>query len=341
MSNENDLDSFELDFTEDPKDEIVVDPPEEVTDTLEPTITSDPTTEPTLDEDEESDLIKANYEFLLTNGALALPEDYEFKSTPKGLEKALADSTENLKGIVVEEMFSALPDQGKQLLQYYLNGGTDIEEFIKISSEPSAATLNLEEESDQEYAVKSYYKATTSFSDAKIQKHIDGLKANYSLKEEAEELSLELDELKNARKAQFVAQAAVEAEANKAAAAEAMRSFKETVTGFQEINGVPYSKEDANKVVEALYRPIKLKDGTVTTRFNYNLESALADPKKIALLNKILESDFKFDFLSRKKASEAAIQLHKKLKDTQNFRGNIRGAEPLVEFDYKSAKLDI
>jgi hypothetical protein len=340
------LDFFELDFTEEPtSDTIVTDEPvvtdEPIVD--EPIVADEPivVADDTLDTDEEDEVIKANFEFLKTQGALLLPEDYEFKATPKGLEEALAHSKTNEKNSIVAELFEAMPDQGKQLLQYYLNGGTDVNQFIDVYSRPSIESLDLEDEKVQEYIVREYLKSTTSFPDAKIEKNISTLKDNFRLKEEAEELSAELTKMEKAQKAAFVESELRRADEIQKQALAARTEFETTIGTLKEINGIPYSKEDANKVVDALYKPVKLSDGTVTTRFNYNLDKALSDPKKIALLNKILESDFKFDFLARNKASEAAKELHKKLKDTQILRGNLRGSGDIGEFDYKKAKLDI
>jgi hypothetical protein len=74
--------------------------------------------------------------------------------------------------------------------------------------------------------------------------------------------------------------------------------------------------------------------------FNYRLQQTLADPKKIALLNKLMEEDFKFDFITRKKTSAAANILKNKLKESQKFKGS--AVTPSGSgFDFNAAKLDL
>jgi hypothetical protein len=343
-----DIDFFQLDFSDEadsaadpielgvePTEAVELEEPIEATDPIEPVETAT-ATEPI----EEDEVIKANFEFLRTKGALLLPEDYEFEATEEGFEKAVADADAYRQEAIIAEMFSAMPQQGKELLQYYLNGGTDVQAFVSMYSEPDITTVDLEDEDAQERIVKQLFKETTRFSDAKIQKIVDSYKDDMRLKEEAEEAIPELTRLRDERRQQFIEEERIKDQKLKAQAAQARQELYTTLSGISDINGIPYSKEDVNKTMASIYNPVKLTDGSVTTMFNYRLQQTLADPKKIALLNKLMEEDFKFDFITRKKTSAAANILKNKLKESQKFKGS--AVTPSGSgFDFNAAKLDL
>lgn len=336
----DEIDFFQLDFSE---EEENIEPLE-----VEETPEVDPIEDPALVEPieevntevEEDEVIKANFEFLKTQGALYLPEDYEFLATEEGFEKAVADSDAYRQEAIIAGMFEAMPQQGKELLQYYLNGGTDIQAFVQMYSEPDIASLDLEDIDNQERIVKLLFKETTKFSDAKIQKIIDSYKDDMRLKEEAEEAIPELNRLKEEKRAAFIEEEKTREAEYKARAADAKQELFTTLSSISDINGVPYTKEDVNKTMAAIYNPVKLTDGSTTTMFNYRLQQTLADPKKIALLSKLMEEDFKFEFITRKKTSAAANVLKNKLKEAQRFKGSAV-TPSTTGFDYNAAKLDL
>lgn len=337
------LDFFELDFSDSPVEQttIVVETEEEEIETETPEVieSEEEHVEVPLEEDED-EVIKANFEFLKTQGALFLPDDYEFKATAEGLEKAVADSAENFRQAAIGEMFEAMPQEGRDLLQYYLNGGTDVKSFMELYAEVDLEKVDLESEESQEWAVRQLLKETTKFSDARIERTIEQYKDDMRLKEEANEALPELIALRDARKKEFIESEKIRNAEIRKKAEEQRLEFQNILSSVKEINGIPYTKEDSVKAIAAIYNPVRLSDGSVTTMFNYRLEKALSDPKTVALLNKLLESDFKLDTVVRKKTTDATESLKKKLKDAQKFKGGV-DTRTTGDFDFSKATLDL
>lgn len=340
------IDFFELDFSDsdepipnpEPTEDVVTDEIDEPTPDLDTPVADDDIEEPIAEDEDE--VIKANFEFLKSQGALFLPEDYEFKATAEGLEKAIAESAENFKQNAINDMFSAMPQEGRDLLTYYLNGGTNVKEFMQVYSEVDPTSLDIDNEEHQEWAVRELLKETTQFSDARIERTIKLMRDDMRLKEEAQEAITELQNLKEAKRQAFVESEKQRQEEIKRQAAEQKAEFSRLLSELNEINGIPYSKEDANKAIADIYSPVRLTDGSVTTMFNYRLNKALSDPKTVALLNKLMESDFKLDSVARKKTTDATSQLRKKLKDAQKFKGSV-DTRTSGDFDFSKAKLDL
>ena len=177
---DNTLDFFDLDGYESP--EPAVEPADEPIDPVDTDPIEDPV-EPTdpvepdevTDTDEEDDALKLNYEYLKGLGALYLPDDYQFKATEKGFEEAVKASNENLQKALFDGMFEDMPEEGKALLSYYANGGTNVKEFISVHARPDYTKVDLDDETAQEAIVREGLKRTTKFSDAKIEREIEAL----------------------------------------------------------------------------------------------------------------------------------------------------------------------
>lgn len=342
---DNTLDFFDLDGYESP--EPAVEPAEEPTEPVNTDVTEEPIepeepAEPAaedVDSDEEDEALKLNYEYLKGLGALYLPDDYQFKATEKGFEEAVKTSNENLQKALFDGMFEDMPEEGKALLSYYANGGTNVKEFISVHSRPDYTKVDLEDETVQEAIVREGLKRTTKFSDAKIEREIESLRYSFRLREAAEENQSELSRLDNEEKAALAERAKIDAAEQQKAIKAEIAELSKTIKSVKDINGIPITEKDEALVINSLYNPIKLTDGTKTTSFNYKLNQALADPKRRALLAKLVETDFDFSYLARKTKTEATVSLKDKLKETARFKGSTTGARS--GFDIDSVDLNL
>lgn len=292
------------------------------------------------DTEEEDDYLKVNFDYLKQMGALILPDDYEFKATEKGFQKALEDSKVNAQRLIFEQMFEELPQQGREVLNYFYQGGRDIQGFLKLYEAPDYAAMDVtDNEAVQEAIVREHRRKTTKFSEAKIEKELETLKDSYRLAEEAEEARQELANLSKAEKE-------AKLEADRAASIAERQAIQQEITELggllktvKEVNGIPIENKDASLIINSLYKPIKLTDGTTTTSFNFKLTRALADPKLRALLAKLVETDFDFSTLARKTETKAAIALKERLKESQRQMGG-RLPRGTGNFDVSTADLD-
>ena len=345
---DNTLDFFDLDGYESPQPLIEpeetteeVETTEEITEEVEDTtvVVEEPETPEEDSVEDEDETLKLNYEYLKGLGALHLPEDYQFKATEKGFEEAIKASNDNLQKALFDGLFEDMPEEGKALLNYYANGGTNVKEFVSLHSRPNYSKVDLDDETAQEAIVRESLKRTTKFTDAKIEREIEALRYSFRLREAAEEGQTTIAQMDAEERAALAERAKLEAvEQEKAVKAE-IAELSKTIKSVKEVNGIPLSDKDEALVINSLYKPIKLTDGTKTTSFNYKLNQALADPKKRALLAKLVETDFDFSYLARKTKTEAAISLKDRLKETKRFGSGRTGSSS--GFDSDSATLNL
>lgn len=278
---------------------------EKVTETEVETVTED-----------DDNIFKINYDLLKEAGVLALPDDYTFDPSEDGLRKAVEESKEGLKNQLLEELTSQLPSTGVEILQFMLDTGSqNINEYLAMKAEPKFETLEVaEDDTDtQEQLMRVYLQSTTKFSEDKIEKEITKYKLDNDLYSRATEAKDELAEMQKQREAEFLEAEKQNKIERETQLKEATKVFSSTISSSTDINGIPFSKDEATVLTDSVFKPIKTKSGQITTRFNLKLEEALSDPKKTAILAKILEKDFNFDFIQKTTTTKVTKNLQEKL----------------------------
>lgn len=265
---------------------------------------------------EDAEFYNTHFELWKERGVLALPDDYKFEASEEGLNKALEDSRAYIKEQVLDELSSSLPAKGIELLNFMIETGSDdISAFIESQREPDFSTLEVDEENEdlQENLVRLYLKNTTKYSDDRIEKEITRYKLDKELFTQATEARTELAAIQ-AEARENAKKAAADAEAErKRQAKEATEHFHKTVSELTEYNGLQFTKEDARNITESIFKPIKDSQGNVTTKFNQKLEEVLRDPKKTAVLAKLLEKDLNLEQFKKPLEKKAAATLKQKL----------------------------
>lgn len=353
MAENDNLEEFEV-FMDTTADDIIDDTRDDAPDTPEDddeviqgdndsvdTNNDDTNVSATDDDDESDEVLSTTFSILKDKGFLALPEDYEFTPTEEGWDEMLRTNFENMQALAVQSLFEEMPEEGKMLLNYYLEGGRDIDTFVKIQREGDfPETIDEDDVETKRNLVAAYYKKTTKFSDDKIKRSIRDLEMEGKLDEELTDAqdyfkTYKTEELR--RQAEADKQAEV---ARKQQVTEAVKTLTDTIKGNKEIYGVPFVEKDAAMVVNSLFSPVRLKDGTTTTSFNLKYQEAMNDPKKVALLVKLLESDFDLTPIKRKKETEATNSVKEKLKMALDNRksGSVK-PRSRDDFDIESAQI--
>ena len=263
--------------TEDPKEEEEEDDNSAKEKTSEDSTKKE--TEPAAEGDEEEVDYEPYFNFLKEQGVIMTPEDFKFDGTEESFAKAL-DATKDLQyKSAVEELWKSLPETGKPLLKYFLEGGTDVNKYIEAYSEVNLDNIDLDDEDNQIKVLRQYYKEIFNYTDEKTDKLISRLQAKEGLKEGALDAVEDLKEHKTELQKRLIEDAKAERErAQKAAQKE-----RELLTAsLKELDSARQSKIEA-----ILFNPIKTEDG-VTTEFNYYLNKISATPKHLVQLADLL-----------------------------------------------------
>ena len=295
------------------------------------------------DEEEDFDNIyKVNFDLLKESGALVLPEDFEFEATEEGFSKALEASREHIREQVISDLTSNLPKAGVDLLNYMLETGTDdISAFLESQKEPDFEALEIAEDDEaiQEDVLRIYLSSTTKYSPERIEKEIARYKLDGDLFTQASDAKTELAAMQKDYKAALAEQEKERSRLEKEQYDNAVKSFSKVIEDNSEIFGLEFSKEDAKRLTESVFKPFKTKEGQVTTKFNVKLQEALSDPKKTAVLAKLLESDLNLEALKKPLQNKVAKDVKVKLEKATN--GYLKGKTPQTKggFDWDSASL--
>lgn len=288
--------------------------------------TTDETTEKvetTKESNDSDDILKTTFEYF--KESKLIPETAEFDGTEEGFINSLKQSA---KDEVLDEVWNSLPsEEGKALLEYMLNGGTDIAKFKETFNTTwekfEFAEDETEKVSQQKKVLVEYYKSK-GFSDKKAEKEAD-LKIQFA---EADEASVEaLEELKEAEKVNK--QKLIEEQ--KQATLKAQQEYQKSVNDFvatlketKDINGVPVTDKERNAIFNLYYGTTKTKQGEINN-FNLVLDSVLADKDKSLKLAQYLLNGLSTEPVKKAAKTEVAKTLKEKLKAVSEGQTKIKG----------------
>ena len=246
---------------------------------------------------------------LLEEGRLLLPDDYEYEPTEEGIKQAFEDSEKYRNHIAFQEALKFLTSkEGLDMIK--------VEKSInKIESYENLDVEKLDINSKLE-VIKDFYKAR-EYDDSDIDDILEDL-VNNELKLEKElnvaSKFLKKEEQKKLQKeAEAIAEKKRQDEENYKAS---QKILKEKLQTRSDYNGYVITEANASKIFNAIYKPIRLEDGEVTTEFNARLSHVLNDPDKILVLADLLvnmdeKKGFDFSRLIKKEETKAVEKVKK------------------------------
>lgn len=277
--------------------------------------------------------LKAYYNVLVEDQVLFPDEDFEFDGTTEGLVKAQEQTRKNIQAALAQDMFNKLPDDFKPLLIYGLNGGTDIKPYLETFKTKELEDLNPENPADQRMIMKEYYKRTTKYDDAKINRMIARLEATDDLETEAVDTIEELKELDKAERERL----AQEAEQQKIAREQAAEANRQKIMSMiDDIDSIP--KEKKGKVKAFMFNPVKIGD-EVDTNLNRTLKTiASKEEHLVQLANFLLDNYDPKEGLTLEQVSKKA-----KVKATKSVRDKLDSlvSNPKTKVSGKNTKSKI
>jgi hypothetical protein len=271
------IDTTDFDFL----DEIVEkqeETPVEDNDPVEaPTETAEDPAEP--EPEDNDDYYTKYFDFLKEQGAIQVPKDFDFKPTEEGFLEAVEATKQLNYDNALDELWKALPETGKPLLEYFLSGGTDVSKYLQAYTSVDLDDVDLDDEDNQIRVLRQYYKEIFNYADDKTSKMISRLQAKDGLKEGAFDAIEDLKEHKTSLQARLVADGKKEKEAKIRQQEQEKTQIKESLKDFDT------SKQ--TKIEALLFNPMKYED-QVTTEFNYYLNKIATNPKHLVQLADLL-----------------------------------------------------
>lgn len=321
------------------KPEIKEEKEEKVEEVVEETTETEEEEEETTEEVELSEIGKT-MSSLLEKGILLLPDDYEYEDTEEGLQKAFEDSENFRNQLAFQEAVKYLTS--KEGLDAF-----KIEKSIKkIESYQNMDTETLKVDEKLE-VIREFYKSK-EYEDADIDSLIEDLAENDT--KLAKELGIAVKYLEKEEKKRIEVEtknAADKKVAQEKAYKESQNILKNKLQTTSDYNGYVINDANKDRIFNAIYKPIKLDDGNITTEFNNKLTEVLNDPDKVLVLADLLlnstEKGFDFSKMQKKAETIATKNIKKSIRDFKNTnvknKTNGKSGQSQSDFDLSKASL--
>lgn len=307
MINEND-DFLASMFAEVPANDPV-EPEQESVETIEEPETEAPQ-EADVPEQEVDDKLQAYVSFLKDNELIDIPEEYEFKGTPDELQQVFEYTKQNRVKQAYESIYNSLPDDFKPALEYVMNGGTSVQDFLAMAASDPLANIDITSPEGQRQAIYLSLRETSNYPDEKIKKIVSRLAEDEDeLASEAAEAYRELVGIKEQKQHAMIQQARIEREQQQQMMQYRTQALHSAIESSQTIH-----PQRRNKIKAFFFEPLNTPEG-VTTGFNYSINNILQNPEHQAQLADILlEYDPSVGFSSDR------LEKRVKTKATQQFQ---------------------
>lgn len=302
---------------------------------------SDDDIDPASTDTSESPL-EAYYNFLVEQDLLYLPEEFKFDGTPESFQKAVQASQENVELKGAQALWNRLPEDFQLVLEYGLNGGTDINKVRQIiDNQFNLSDANLEDVKTQKDLVRAHLSKTTRYSDKKIDKVINRLISVGELEEEAESALTELKDLQAEERKQLAERAAEETQQRQEQLKKSYEDFSQVVA---DLNGV--SKKQKDQIIRSIWTTGQYGNHENISYFNYVDSQVKSNPQHLAQLAEMYLSydpkkGFKSDVVTRKAKTELNKNFRNSIDKLTKGKSKVKGGSSSKLKGNRSRKKDI
>ena len=198
------------------------------------------TTETTPTKDTESNYsFKALAGFLSEEGIIDFEDSTELQDTPE----VLFESVKNTIAKEIQSYKDSIPEKAKNLIEYIEKGG-DVDSYLTAIQKPfDLTTLDLTSESDQEKAVREYFKIQ-EYTQEEIDETIKDYKDSLILDKQAKVATKQLQKYFDKREELVLAEQAEQAEAQKAAYSNYITQVSTKIDTAETLAGLPLTAKE-------------------------------------------------------------------------------------------------
>ena len=226
-----------------------------------------------------------------------------------------------------------LDEDAKAFIKFKIQGG-DTSEFFKTYQNTSEITLGDIEDEDYQDNLIRYQLQKEGWDKDEIEDRLEFLTESNKKSKFAERYHDRLIKEQEKEKQALVKQAEEQKIRAKQQEEQFRASIKDTLDTNKEINGIKFTDKDKNNLINFLTKKEKLEDGIVITGFQKKLSESFNDPKKIALLAKILNDDFDFSSFEKSAITKKTKEIKRNIEQRQSMRptgsGSSSGANSLA-----------
>ena len=228
-----------------------------------------------------------------------------------------------------------LDEDAKAFIKFKIQGG-DTSEFFKTYQNTSEITLGDIEDEDYQDNLIRYQLQKEGWDKDEIEDRLEFLTESNKKSKFAERYHDRLIKEQEKEKQALVKQAEEQKIRAKQQEEQFRASIKDTLDTNKEINGIKFTDKDKSNLINFVTKREKLEDGRVITGFQRKLSESFNDPKKIALLAKILNDDFDFSSFEKSAITKKTKEIKRNIEQRQSMRptgsGSSSGGSNLASF---------
>lgn len=233
-----------------------------------------------------------------------------YEDSPEGIAQFIRDAvTQSAEGMLDDMPYT------KKVWEIEKQGGNPADVFGMQSVKMDYDKIDLEDEATQDMIFKKYYKETTQFTDARINKLLQTSKDLNEIGDEVKEFATELKAIENKREAEKIQSEKARLEQQRQNNEKYWNEVKTTLQKSEDFEGMNIPKEQRNKLYDYITKPVeKDANGRWLTAFDKkNRENAGNIPRllKLAYLDMV---DYKTADLERKVTTKVARDMKDKLR---------------------------
>lgn len=258
-------------------------------------------------------ILKNTVEYLIEKGVW---QDFEGREELEIDEDTYAELAAKQDEVRIAERFNELVDStgdyGKAIINHIKSGGNP-DEIIDIFKEQKAIeAIDISDEGNQASLVEKYYSEVLGWSKARVDKHINRLKAeDGELEEEAKDIQ---DKYEDHYKQQLADVAKAQEEAQKEAyerQQKYIRTLTDTIENFE-----GFTDKEKRMVKDSVLKfNKKLDDGTEVNEFYLKFQELQKDPKEyVELIHYVMDKKAYLDKMSKKSDAKAVDKTWKFVK---------------------------
>lgn len=273
------------------------------------------------EDDSEEDTGSPDYiHYLKSRGLLDIDVEEGAELSVEEEDELIQDAFETKVEKTIEDLLKGLPSQVRELNEFVLAGGDPNKFIAELSNSAGGSSikdLDLSKEENMKLVIAQSLK-DDDYDDEYIEDHIANLVDNGHL----EKVSKKIQDKVVAKEQQATTQMLERQRENKRLAKQKVRESKVEVSQLMdkssELFGLPISEKDRKSLPSYLLdKSLVTKSGVEVSQFSVDLNKALEDPTKAAILGQLIRSGFDFSAIEKKGGTKEARKMKSDMRRTK------------------------
>lgn len=219
-----------------------------------------------------------------------------------------------------------LDEDAQAFIKFKIAGGDTKDFFSTYGKTSKIGTGDISDEKYQDSLIR-HQLETEGWDRDEIEDRLEYLTDNGKKEKFAEKYHAKIQRQEEADKILLEEQNQARLQSARQQEQEFKTSIQETLSEMDDYNGLKFTAEDKTSLVNYLTKKNhKIDDTRSVTEFQVKLQEAFKEPKKVALLAKLLRSDFDFSTIAKTAVTKKTKEIKRNIEQRQNTRPNGSGS---------------